>query len=407
MYLTFAWRYFKAKKSANAINIIAWVTAGVIAFATACQVLVLSVFNGFEDLVKSLYSSFYADVKIVPQQGKTFTLTQSQLQTIRQQAGVQAFTMIAEEKALLQNQDLQSVVYLKGVDTQYQKVSGVPAKMVQGKFLTGTADEPRLVVGYGVQNAGGITVDERLQPSVVTLVLPKKGKVSVSDPMQSLSEGNATAAGVFLIQQDFDNKYAITNIDFVKQQMGFAQDEYSACEIKTLTEADAAIVQQKLQQLLGTHYKVQTKYQQNASLYNTMRNEKWVIYAVLTLILLIAAFNMISALTMLVLEKQKDISILQSMGAHKKMVLKIFLSEGLLLGGIGAGIGILLALLVCFLQLRFKLIKLSGGSFLIDYFPVKLQTSDFIMVAVTAALIAFLASWFPARKAASQPINLR
>jgi lipoprotein-releasing system permease protein len=407
MYLNFAWRYFKAKKSANAINIIAWVTAGVIAFATACQILVLSVFNGFEDLVKSLYSSFYTDVKITPAQGKTFVLTASQINRIKQTPLVHSLSLIAEEKALLQNADLQSVVYLKGVDSNYQNVSGVAAKMVQGKFNTGTVDDPGIVVGYGIQNAAGVSVDDRLQPSVVTLILPKKGKVTVSDPMQSLSEGNAKATGVFLIQQDFDNKYAITNIHFVKQQMGFAADEFSACEIKINNNADPLTVQNELKKILGTAYNIQTKYEQNSGLYNTMRMEKWFIYAVLTLILLIAAFNMISALTMLVLEKQKDISILQSMGAGKNMILKIFLSEGLLLGAIGAVSGIVLALIICWLQVKFKLVKIQGGSFLIDYFPVKLQLTDFILVASTAAIIAFMASWFPARKASNQAIELR
>ena len=407
MYLHFAWRYFKAKKSANAINIISWVTVGVIAFATACQILVLSVFNGFEDLVKSLYSSFYTDLKIIPSQGKTFIVTQEQIKKINLVQGVAATSFIAEEKALLQNDNQQSIVYLKGVDENYKNVSGVPAKIYQGKYNTGTLAEPGLLVGAGIQNATAINVGGALQPSVVTLILPKKGKISASDPMQSLSEGNVMATGVFAIQQDFDNKYAITNIDFVKQQMGFAVDEYSAAEIKSTAGSNINDVRKQLQTVLGNNYKVQTKYEQNISLYNTMRLEKWVIYAVLTLILLVAAFNMISALTMLVLEKQKDISVLQSMGADKGLVLKIFLSEGLLLGSIGAASGIILALIICFLQVKYKLIKLQGGSFLIDYFPVKLDITDFILVAATASFIAFMASWFPAKKAAGQVIELR
>ena len=407
MYLTFAWRYFKAKKSANAINIIAWVTVAVIAFATACQILVLSVFNGFEGLVKSLYSSFYADVKIIPVKGKTFQLQPSQINQLKIQPGIKAFSLIAEEKALLQNEEMQTIVYLKGVDENYKLVSGVPEKTVEGKFNPGTTDKPGLILGSGIQNAAGVNIDGALAASVLTLVLPKKGKVSVSDPMQSLSEGNVTATGVFTIQQDFDNKYAITNIGFVKQQMGFATDEYSAAEIKLAERADPEKIKQQLNKLLGPSFIVQTKFEQNTSLYNTMKLEKWAIYAVLTLILLIAAFNMISALTMLVLEKQKDIGVLQSMGASRQMILKIFLSEGLLLGGIGAVSGILMALVVCFLQIKFHLIKLEGGSFLIDYFPVQLQASDFLLVASIVAFIAFLASWFPARKAASQVLALR
>lgn len=407
MYLTFAWRYFQAKKSANAINIIAWVTVGVIAFATACQILVLSVFNGFEGLVKSLYSSFYTDIKIIPKKGKTFILAPAQIMLLKQQPGVKAFSMIVEEKALLQNEEMQTIVYLKGVDANYAQVSGVAAKTEIGKFDIGDAEEPGLILGSGIQNAAGVSVDSKLGASVLTLILPKKTVVSVSDPMQSLSEGNVKATGVFSIQQDFDNKYAITNIGFVKQQMGFATDEYSAAEIKLNEEGDVAKIQRQIAQQLGPAFKVQTKYEQNTSLYSTMKMEKWAIYAVLTLILFIAAFNMISALTMLVLEKQKDISVLQSMGADRRVILKIFLSEGLLLASIGAAAGVCMALIVCLIQIKFHLIKLQGGSFLIDYFPVQLQLSDFMLVISTATVIAFLASWFPARKAANQIIELR
>ena len=329
-----------------------------------------------------MYASFYADIKITPSKGKTFTLSPQQLTLIKQQAGINAISLIAEEKALLQNEDMQTIVYLKGVDNNYSNVTGVAAKTYEGNFNTGTVNEPGLIVGAGIQNAAAINVDAAFKASNLTLILPKKGKVSVTDPLQSLSEGNVKATGVFAIQQDFDNKYAITNIDFVKQQMGFATDEYSAAEIKLNDKADLATTQLQLSKLLGSAYTVQTKYEQNTSLYNTMKLEKWVIYAVLTLILFIAAFNMVSALTMLVLEKQKDISVLQSMGADKGMILKIFLSEGLLLAGIGAVTGILLALVICFIQIKFKLIKLQGGSFLIDYFPVKLQASDFFLVAV-------------------------
>ena len=406
MYLTFAWRYFKAKKSANAINVIAWVTVGVIAFATCCQVLVLSVFNGFEDLVKSLYSTFYADIKIVPTTGKTFTLSAEQLASIKTQPAVAGFSLIAEEKALLKNQDAQSVIYLKGVDDNYIHVSGVAAKTNRGEYATGTTEEPLLVVGSGIQNAAALSFNPAFQTDDLTVILPKKNSRN-NDPLQSLSEGFIQAAGSFAIQQEFDDKYAITNIGFVKQQMGFAADEYSAVEIKLNEKTDPEKEKKALATLLGTDYKVQTKYEQNTSLYNTMKLEKWAIYAVLTLILIIAAFNMVSALTMLVLEKRKDINVLQSMGAGESSILKIFLSEGLLLGGIGTVAGIVMATILCLLQLKFEIIKLAGGSFLLDYFPVKLIAGDFLLVAATATSIAFIAAWFPARKASRQHFELR
>lgn len=406
MYLSFAWRYFKAKKSANAINIIAWVTTGVIAFATCCQVLVLSVFNGFEDLVKSLYSSFYTDLRIVPAQGKTFVMDATQLNKLRQQPFIQNVSFIVQEKALLQNGEAQSVVNLKGVDENFNKVSGVPSKVTNGIYNTGSTDEPGLVIGSGLQNAAAITVNDAFAPQQLTLILPKKSTGS-TDPTASISEGFAVARGVFSIQQEFDNSYAITNIDFIKQQMGLAENEFTAAEIKLKYGEDIDEQQAVLQGVMGDGFKVQSRYQQNMNLYNTMRLEKWAIYAVLTLILIIAAFNMVSALTMLVLEKKKDISILQSMGSHRGLIQKIFLSEGLLLGFIGAGAGILLAIIICVLQLKFKIIKLYGGSFLIDYFPVKLVATDLLLVAGTAATIALLASVVPAFKAARQPIDLR
>jgi lipoprotein-releasing system permease protein len=406
MFLSFAWRYFKAKKSANAINIIAWVTTGVIAFATCCQVLVLSVFNGFEDLVKSLYSSFYTDLRIVPAEGKTFVMDQAMLSKISQVPGVHAVSFIVQEKALLQNGDAQTVVNLKGVDANFTKVSGLPGKVTNGHYDTGNADEAGLVIGSGLQNAAAITVNEAFAPQQLTLILPKKNNSS-TDPSASISEGFAVAKGVFTIQQEFDNDYAITNIGFIRQQMGLAPNEFTAAEIKLKYGEDIDEQQQNLQNLVGKGLKVQTRYQQNMNLYNTMRLEKWAIYAVLTLILIIAAFNMVSALTMLVLEKKKDISILQSMGGSRALIQKIFLSEGLLLGFIGAGTGILLAVIICFLQVKFKIIKLYGGSFLIDYFPVKLVPGDFVLVAGTAAAIALLASIVPAYKAARQPMELR
>ena len=405
MYLKFAWRYFKAKKSTNAINIISWVTAGVIAFSTMCQVLVLSVFNGFEGLVQSLYSNFYADVKVLPSKEKTIRLSAGQINKIHSLDGVKGISLIAEEKALLQNGEQQTIVVLKGVDANYSQVSGVPKNMHHGVFDVGTPDAPKLILGSGIENALGVESEKNLFP--VTVFLPKKTSQTNSNPLSALSEGNANTSGSFAIQQDFDNKYVITNIDFVKQQMNYGPDEYSALEISLLNPGKSDLFAGDLQKSLGIKYKVLTKFQQNLSLYNSMRLEKWIIYAVLTLILIIAAFNMIGALTMLVLEKRKDISVLQSLGADKNLIKKIFLSEGLLLALTGSGTGIVLALFICFLQVKFKIIKLVGNSFLIDYFPVRLVLTDFLLVTATGLIIAFAASWFPAQKASQQLFNLK
>ena len=406
MYLKFAWRYFKAKKSANAINIIAWVTVSVIAFATCCQILVLSVFNGFEDLVKSLYSSFYSDIKVVPSNGKTLLLSPQQIASIQQQPAIANFSMIAEEKALLKNDEQQTVVYLKGVDDNYSKVSGVAEKTNRGTYNTGTIDDPYLVAGAGIQNAVAMNVDPAIPSGELTLILPKRNGNN-NDPLESISEGNVKAAGIFTIQQEFDERYAITNIGFVKRQLAFTADEYSAVEIKLRPKEDPVVAKAELVKLLGNNYTILTKYEQNTSLYNTMKLEKWAIYGIFTLILIIVTCTIVSSLTMLVLEKKKDITVLQSLGVRRSGILRIFLGEGVLLGALGSIAGIILAVIICLLQIQFKLIKLKGGSFVIDYFPVKLMLTDFLLVGATAAIIAFIAAWFPAWKASRQGIELR
>lgn len=372
---------------------------------TAALILVLSVFNGFEGLVKSLYSSFYPDLKIVPASGKQLTLTAAQLAQLRAVPGVHAVAMVVEEKALLLNGEAQSNAYIKGVDSNYETVTGVKDHIIRGVFNVGDAEQPRLVLGGGIENALGVQSDRAIDP--ITIYTGKLGTVNVQDPLSNVSRGDVLAAGAFVIQQDFDNKYVLSNLPFVKNLLGIAPDRYSAAELSVTNPDAVAEVQQRIQSLLNKTYLVQTRYEQNRSLYAVMRSEKWVIYAVLALILIVAAFNMIGALTMLVLEKQADISVLHALGGTRGFIQKIFLSEGLLLALLGGGTGMLLALLIALLQQRFHLIPLSGGSFLIDYFPVELHAADFILVGATVVVIAFIASWIPARKAAQQQFLLR
>ncbi len=406
MNFLFAWRYFRAKKSTNAINIIAWVSTVAIVVGAASLILVLSVFNGFEDLVKSLYSSFYTDLKISPGRGKIITLTNEQLKQLSGMGDIRDYSLIAEDKAFLQNGDLQSIVYLKGVDEKYGKVTTVPEKLVRGKFELGTADYPDIVLGAGVENALEVETDKNVIPLSVYL-FKRTNQLNITDPKESVSNENIATSGTFLIQQEFDNKYGFTNLAFMKRMLGLHADEYSAVEIAIKDPKQADLVKTHLQQLFGDQYLVQTRYEQNQGLYSVMRTEKWVIYCLLTMILVVAAFNMIGALTMLVLEKQKDIHVLKALGANNNFIQKIFLSEGLLLATLGGGTGILLAVVICWMQVKYKLVPLEGGSFLIDYYPVKLVATDFLLVFATIVVVALLASWFPSRKAALQEIELR
>jgi len=406
MYALFAWRYFKSGKSAGAIQIISRLSLAIIAFATCCQLLVLSVYNGFEEIVQSLYASFYTDFKVVPANGKFFQANDPLLKKIKAISNVESVSCFIEEKALLKHGETQTVVRIRGVDENYDAVSGVPEAIRKGSFSLGDADNPGLVMGAGVQYAADVYVGDALPSEPLVVILPNTAMPS-GDLMNALTEGVVKTTGSFSIQQDFDNYYAFTNLPFLRQQMQLSDKMVSGIEIKTNKNTSVEKVRIELKKTLGDKYVVQTREEQNMSLYKTMKTEKWVIFAVLTFILIIAAFNIISAMTMLVIEKQKDIHVLRSLGSSSGMIRTIFLSEGVLLGLLGTLTGVLLAISLCLLQQKWKWLKIRGGSFLIDYFPVKLSVSDISIVALSALCIVILSAWIPAHKASQNNSDLK
>jgi len=403
--LLFAWRYFKSEKSVNAINIISWISVLAIAVVVAALIIVFSVFNGFEDLVKSLYADFYADLSITPTLGKTLTLTQNQLNQLQNIKGVVNISLTAEEKAVLVNGDYQSVVTVRGVDDALNKVSNISGHIMRGSYALGTSEKPSIVVGVGIENAVGLDVEKSLYPA--TLYMPNRNNSQHLGSIDGMNSFSVTPAGTFMVQEDFDNKYLFTNLGFVKYMLDMGADEYSSCEVRLDSTLNEKAIIKRIQLLLGDKYLLQTRYQQNQSLYTAMQIEKWVIYGVTCLILMVAAFNIIGALTMLVLEKQKDIAVLKAMGATDGTIQSIFLSEGILLSVIGGAIGIATATIICLLQIKFHLITLTGGTFLIDYYPVKLMWSDYAIVFLTVLVIAVLAAWVPARKAGKELLALK
>lgn len=403
--LKFSWRYFRAKKSTQAINVISWVSVVAIMFGTASLITILSAFNGFESLVKSLYSSFYPDMRVGSVSGKTIRLTSAQLQSLRSIQGVSAMSLTAEGKALLQHESLQVVADLKGVDANYAQVSGVSASMYRGQFVLGDVSRPGLVLGIGLEQSLGLLADRAVYP--LSVYMPKKTISSLTDPMMALSVSEAFPQGSFAIQSDFDNRYVLTNLNFIRSQMGFDVDEYSTLELKLEPSISSSAVSAQIKSLLGAGYKVEDRYQQNNMLFTTIRMEKLAIYAIFSLILIVAAFNMIGSLSMLVLEKQKDIMVLKSMGAKSGTIQAIFLAEGMLLSAIGAFSGMGIALVFYYLQTTYKLIPLEGSTFLVDHYPVKLQIIDFLLVGITVCLISLAASWWPALKASKQPLTLK
>lgn len=403
---TFAWRYFKAKKSTQAVNIISWVSMIAMLVGSASLIVILSAFNGFESLVKSLYASFYSDVKISAAYGKVIQVSESQLQSIKQLKGVVAFSQAIEEKAVIQNESVQQVVVLKGVDNAFESMSGIPSRVTRGRFFLGDANAPSLVMGIGVEQSLGLMADRAIVP--VTIYLPKKiaGKNNFQ-PMDVLSVANGFPRGVFSIQSDFDNKYVITNLDFMRTFMKYEPNEITYIEIKASADVNMSALKNQLKTIFGKDYKIEDRLEQNRTLFTTIRLEKLAIYGIFILMLIIAAFNIVGSLSMLVLEKQRDIQMLKAMGASQSLIQKIFLAEGFLLSAIGSIGGVLLAMLVCYVQITYKLIPLEGASFLIDYYPVEIRLDDLITVAITVVLIGLAASWMPARRASMQEISLR
>ena len=406
MNFLFAWRYFRSKKSANAINIIAWISVLAIAVGTAALIIVLSVFNGFEDIVKGLYGDFYSDIRIAPVKGKFAEFTPDLLNKIHAVKGIDKTSFFAEEKAVLVNGDFQTIVYLKGVDAVYAQVSNVSAHIDkrEGIYDLGETDAPKIVAGAGISNAVNADPNDKLSNLVVYLPNRKATNFSSMDAMHSY---NVAIAGIFAIQQEFDDKYAFTNLAFMQYMLDLKADEYSGMDILLKPGVDENKVKQDLEKVTGSALKVQTRYEQNQGLFSIMQIEKWVIYGILSLILVVAAFNMIGALTMLVLEKQKDIAVLKAMGAHDTRIQNIFLSEGLVLAIVGGLSGMLLAFVICMLQQKFHLIELTGNTFIINYYPVQMHIQDFLLVSFTVFTVAVLAAWLPSRKAAAQLFSLK
>lgn len=405
MNFLFAWRYFKAKKSTNVINIIAWISIVAIAVGSAALILVLSVFNGFEGLVKSMYGDFYPDLRVSAMHGKYIRPTAQQLSQLRQIKGVTGFSLTLEAKALLVNGDQQSIVYLEGVDSNYQKVVAVYKHIVEnGKYELGTKDNPSIVLGSGVANAVNANP---ILADPLTVFFPNRNSTDFSNLQNATYSFEIQEAGIFKIQEDFDNKYAFTNTGFIRYMVDLPDSDYSAIEIKTNPNRNIEDIQSRVRSVFGGSCKVETRFQQNQSLFSVMQMEKWIIYIILSIILVIAAFNMVGALTMLILEKQKDIAVLKAMGATSSFIQRVFLSEGFLLAAIGGVAGMFIAYVVCYIQLKYHVIKLEGGSFVVDYYPVTMSVSDFIMVGFTIFIVAVLASWIPARKAALKEFSLK
>lgn len=368
MSLFFAWRYLRSKKSTNAINIIAWISMVAIGVVTAALVVVLSVFNGFEDMVKQMYGDFYADLQVTAEKGKWLNLSPGKLEKLKALDGVASVQPVIMERAILLDQEDKSIVWLKGVSGEYGNFSGVPGHMLRGNFFVGDSASPRLVLGYGVEQSLQIIAGQ--SPMPVTVYLPNPEAGPAADVTTAMVSANAFTAGAFAVQQEFDEQYAFTHYSFLTYMLGLPQNRFTSIELFVKDKQNAGMLRNDILGILGDGYEVKDRYQQNQSLFAAMKTEKLIIYAISFLILVIAGFNIVSSLTMTVIEKQKDIAVLKAMGTSDETVRRIFLQLGILLAAIGAMAGFVLGVLICLGQQQFHWVKLGGQSFIIDYYPV-------------------------------------
>ncbi len=402
--LRVAWRYIFSRKSTNAINIISGISMTGIVIGSAALIIVLSAFNGFENLVQRLYSSFYPDITITPANGKVFVPDSSMLYRITQVEGVENMSQSLEENALLAYNEQEHIASIKGVDTLYKRVTAVDDSVFYGKYmLEYTYLHQRIecaVMGSGV--ASTLNVSLGLDYPPIQIFMPKRGLKGLSDPRNAFTLRSVQPVGVFRIQQEFDSKYMLVSLSFLQEMLEYGNGEISALEIDVQGRS-VDDVMADIEAITGEEMVVKNRFMQNEFLYRVMRTEKWAVYFILTFIFIIAAFNMIGAIAMLVIDKKKDIGILRSLGATESSIRNIFFVQGILQTLVSITIGFSLATLLCVLQMQLGLITIPGeGTFVVTAYPIALEWRDYVSVFLTVFVVGSIAAWFPAYMASRQ-----
>jgi lipoprotein-releasing system permease protein len=386
--LKIATRYLFAKKSTNAINVITGISVIGLALGATALVLVLSVFNGFEKLITGMMSNFNPDVKIIAAKGKTFQADTFKINALRQNAGIVRVAETLEEVAFFEYDKSQAFGTLKGVDDNFHRINHIDSTVKEGVYKMQDENADYAVLGAGMRNQLGVYEGNFATP--LSIYMPRREQGGALE--QPFKKRFLYAAGTFVIQQDFDNQYILTNLEFVRDILD-APNEVSALEIQLKKGEDADLTLAQIKQLFGAEFVVKNRYQQDESFLKLMNIEKWMSYAILSLTLLLVAFNMVGALWMIVLEKKKDISILRSMGATDKTVRNIFMYEGILMCLLGLVIGFIVAIGVYQYHISTEggIVPLPPG-FATDRYPVALKLKDFFVVSFTVLVIGILAS---------------
>lgn len=392
-------RYLFSKKSTHAINIISGISAVGVAVATMALVVTLSVFNGFSDLVATFFTSFDPQLKIVPAKGKTMPADAPGLDKVRQLTAVEVATNCLEDQALAVYQDKQEMVTIKGVDDNFTELVNIKdILMGDGVFDLHAANLEYGVIGIRLAQTLGTGTKWR---DYLHIYAPRhEGQLDMTNPTDGFVEDSLLSPGViFQVKQaKYDKAHIITSIGFASRIFE-RQGEVSSLELRLKSGSDISQVKEDIKQILGDQYKVEDRYEQQADTFRIMQIEKVMAYIFLTFILMVACFNIIGSLSMLIIDKKDDVVTLRNLGATDKQITQIFLFEGRMISAAGAVIGIILGLLLCWLQQQYGIVRLGSGSenFIIDAYPVSVHYTDVLIIFITVMLVGWLAVWYPVR----------
>lgn len=387
-------RYLVSKKSHNAINIISWVSVISVGIGTFALVVVLSAFNGLENLVESIYETFDSDIRIEAKEGKVFSDKNIDFEALQNIEGVANYSRILEEVCGLSYQKQQTIASIKGVEPSFLKMSKLDSNIIDGEARLESNGIPYAITGYGIASSLGLYLSQSAEN--ISIYAPKRGKIQAGiNPMQSVYRKMIASAGVFYISPDYDNKYVVVPLSFARNLLHYT-DEVTSIELTAKKGVNLEKLKHRIADLVGDNYKVSSRYEFNELMYKTNKTEKWAVFLILVFILTIAAFNILSSLTMLILEKRKDIATLKSLGARVSSIRRIFFTEGILINLSGALSGMILGVIVVLLQQYIGIIPLEGG--IVDYYPVKLKVMELLYILITVMVIGFLTSWYPVRR---------
>jgi lipoprotein-releasing system permease protein len=385
-------RYLVSKKSKNAINIISWISVLSVGIGTFALVVVLSAFNGLEGIVESLFESFDSDIRIEIKEGKTFSSNSINFEEIQSIDEYENHTKVIEEVCGVRFKDQQSIATIKGVEDSFISMSNLDSAIVEGSTKLIQNNINFAVSGYGIASSLGLYSTN--SPDNITIYAPKRSKINTINPLESVYKKMIAPGGIFYISPEYDNKYIVVPLSFAQDLLEYT-DEISSIEVKAKKDSNLDELKQELTKIVGPDYKISSRYEFNELIYKTNKTEKWVTFLILVFILIIAAFNILSSLSMLIIDKKKDIKTLKSIGASNTLIRRIFFTEGILINLTGAITGLVLGVIICLLQEHVGILRLEGG--IVEYYPVKLNPVELIYILITVIVIGFATSWYPVR----------